>query len=375
MNAKSYVGILVFIVLLLCIIQVYQRAEITDLTLDRNYVTSSIKKEGQKDSNVSKLKQISVLKVWKDSTASKDGGVIEDSYQKHLMSRLTDSYSTNSPYFDNHLETQRKRHAQLYSACSSMGYESYDSPSKNIWVNDKYKFVYCSIPKVACTSWKSILLVLDGVADSTDQFSQRTINSKSGRWMKQLWKYPIHQQKFILQNYTKFMFSRDPFSRVLSAFRNKLSPNSTFERAKFWQAKIGGHILSRYRSTWQKGDPYDLKFSEFAHFINSGHGFNKHWNLQYRQCRPCDIDYTILGHFETLQEDSEFVLKVIGADKDVSFPSSNHSSPTNSSDESIFTSFYKTLSDKELRDLYQTYAKDYELFNYPLPERLKNTKT
>lgn len=44
--------------------------------------------EGQKDSNVSKLKQISVLKVWKDSTASKDGGVIEDSYQKHLMSRV-----------------------------------------------------------------------------------------------------------------------------------------------------------------------------------------------------------------------------------------------------------------------------------------------
>lgn len=280
-------------------------------------------------------------------------------------------YGTNSAYFDYHLEVQRKRHDQLHKACDAGVHEDhFVSPARNIWVNEKYQFLYCSIPKVACTSWKSVLLVLDGVTSSTDTFSQKTINRRSGKVMKQLWKYPIPEQKHILKTYTKFMFSREPFSRVLSAFRNKLSPNSTFERAQKWQQKLGQNIIKRFRGEKSRADQYDLKFSEFVRFINEEHAFNKHWNLQYKQCRPCDIDYTILGHFETLQEDSEFILKVIGAEGDVSFPSSNHSSPTNSSDEDIFKSFYETLSDQEFRALYKTYARDFEMFGYPLPDRI-----
>ncbi|KYO28346.1 carbohydrate sulfotransferase 14 [Alligator mississippiensis] len=37
---------------------------------------------------------------------------------------------------------------------------------KHILVSDKYRFLYCYVPKVACSNWKRILKVLDGALES-----------------------------------------------------------------------------------------------------------------------------------------------------------------------------------------------------------------
>lgn len=385
MNTKGTLGVLVFILCVICIFHIYQSSELSFSSRG-----NIIEEDGDEDfSSTSVLS--SYDSSYPDQTNEKDSpenslsGLYnehfheqqEEDFYQHLKDRISHLEAPNSLYYQHHLERQRQRHAQLASTCSTMKKQSFSLSDmsrnqKNIWVNDKYKFVYCATPKAACTSWKSVLLVLDGIATSTDQFSQKTINSKSGVWMKQLWRYSDEEQKDIMKTYTKFMFSRNPFSRVLSAFQNKLAPNSTFERALKWQVNLGRKIITRYRNRPQRNKPYDLKFSEFGRYISdpSVHSFNKHWSLQYLQCRPCDLDYTILGHFETLEEDSKFILKVIGAENVVSFPSSNHSSPTNSSNESIFTSNYNTLSFDELKNLYEVYRKDFEMFGYPVPERL-----
>lgn len=39
---------------------------------------------------------------------------------------------------------------------------------KSIYVDDHYRLLYCAVPKVACTNWKRILLILTGKMNTSD---------------------------------------------------------------------------------------------------------------------------------------------------------------------------------------------------------------
>ncbi|XP_033116129.1 carbohydrate sulfotransferase 10-like [Anneissia japonica] len=275
---------------------------------------------------------------------------------------------------------QNERKQTLKKACkkykSKIGkVDVYKHPPWNIAINDEYKLLYCFTPKVASTSWKRLLLVLNGFMNSTDDLPQHVVNRAGMNSFQYLEERSPKDVKYILSSYTKFMFTRNPFSRVLSAFRNKLAPDTNFSQTDIWRDKLGYYLSTLYTNE-TKGDTqtsYNLTFMDFVHFLTDPdqtdhkHWKNPHWGYQYQRCRPCEIEYDVIGKFESLQEDARYIMRIAHIGNVTSFPSSSGSNPTDSSNTRSLHSYYSTLPVSYIQSLYQRYIIDFEMFGYKKP--------
>ncbi|XP_026678380.1 carbohydrate sulfotransferase 11 [Diaphorina citri] len=187
---------------------------------------------------------------------------------------------------------------------------------EHILVDKKHKLLYCYVPKVACTNWKRIFLILVGQINTTDPSSipadvahKLTMNYKLSNFSKD----EIHH---FLESYTKFLFVRHPFERLVSAFHNKLE--QSYSSSKYFQSRFGKHIIKTIRTrptnhSLNHGD--DVTFNEFATFLTKngrGEEMNEHWRPVHHLCQPCKINYDFIGKHETLYEDANLLLREIG---------------------------------------------------------------
>ena len=83
----------------------------------------------------------------------------------------------------------------------------------NIIVNEKFKTLYCYIPKVGCTQWKKVMVQLN--PSESDVWVHDPSNFKF------LADYPQNESEQMMKSYFKFLFVREPFKRVLSAYIDK----------------------------------------------------------------------------------------------------------------------------------------------------------
>ncbi|XP_068107774.1 carbohydrate sulfotransferase 14 [Hyperolius riggenbachi] len=228
---------------------------------------------------------------------------------------------------------------------------------KHIIVNDKYKFLYCYVPKVACSNWKRLLKVLDGHLESVDV--KLKMDHKSDLvFLSDLSVEQINQR---LKNYFKFMFVRDPMERLLSAYRNK------FGEIKEYQQRYGLEIVKRYRKNPEMSKGDDVTFSEFLQYLldEDVEKMNEHWMPIYNLCQPCAVHYDFIGSYERLQEDANAVLEAIHAPAYIQFPERQ--------------AWYKPVTKETLhyflcntprgliRELLPKYILDFSLYAYPLP--------
>ncbi len=272
------------------------------------------------------------------------------------------------------IQTARKQH--LHNMCRNY-YNHTPKPidialhSREMLVIERHKIVMCVTAKVGGKTWKRVLNVLAGISNTTDEDEswRAVINARK---IKRLRTYTPEKINDILQNYTLFMFSRHPLTRTLSAFNNKLSPtaNDYLGRNQFWK-KVGYEIMKTYRP--HKVAPfntttYNLTFHEFVSYLIDQQKFtDSHWIENFEACRPCDIPYTIIGRFETMQEDAKYVLKFTKVDDIVNFPKSEGYDATLSSEFGKLLSAYSQIPADDLNGLFERYKPDYLLFNYSIP--------
>jgi len=125
-----------------------------------------------------------------------------------------------------------------------------------------------------------------------------------------------------------------------------------------------------------RGD--DVKFEEFVQYIlrqaqDGQEHLDNHWRPQYNLCQPCHINYDFIGHYETLRQDAEYVLRQISRlsnNTDVKFPAADLNSRNRNSHEFV-RKFYDNVSSYHLLRLLQMYKRDYELFGYEFPDILQ----
>lgn len=239
-----------------------------------------------------------------------------------------------------------------------------DPDLSNFIVSEKYKLVYCSVPKVACTVWKRILANLQGLNIT------KGVHKKTKGKLQFLNNFSLEKRDKILKTYTKFMFVREPFERLLSAYRDCFwgKFKSTTDYWKDYHKFIRRVLASsgRHNDTY----PGDVTFEQFATYLvlrwRKGELFQEHWREQYSLCNPCRVQFDFIGHYETLAQDALFILRTTNLEDKVHFPEWR---PTDTG--ALMQKYYSTLSLLRIKQLQNIYNKDFEFFGYGYPGPLK----
>ena len=227
----------------------------------------------------------------------------------------------------------------------------------HIIVDEKFKILFCYIPKIACTQWKTVMASLDG--------TETKFWIHDARNFKLLGNYPMEEVDGMLKTYFKFLFVREPFERLLSAYLDKfLSGNPDFHN------NYGREIIKRYRPSGNPGHK-NVTFDEYLNYvINIGKGYwNEHWQTYDKLCHPCGIHYDFIGKFENLEQEAPYVLEISGISRklNISFPEIK---PSRTSSKVPF--YYSQISKERLYKVLQLFGSDTEMFRYDLPQSLHN---
>jgi len=231
-----------------------------------------------------------------------------------------------------------------------------------------------AILQVACTNWKRVFMVLSGVDTAAlgtgDDLSQIPADvAHKPSTLDRLSDYPAGRAAEMLNTYTKFLFVRHPFERLLSAYRNKLEQRHQ-DSSRYFQSRFGRRIVRRYRAnaterSLRHGD--DVTFAEFAEFVADTRDtvFNEHWAPVDRLCRPCAVNYDFIGKHESLFQDSDFLLRHVVGTADVKFPKG----PDSDTSAQLVKYFSPLRHDTVLR-LYGIFHADFKLFDYGVQDIL-----
>ncbi|XP_063969224.1 carbohydrate sulfotransferase 14-like [Lytechinus pictus] len=280
------------------------------------------------------------------------------------------SHRENIDWYTAHMtEIQLERRQRLQKACNNLGYHSSNSSAltadqlrrfSNLMVIPKLKVVYCYVPKVGCTSWKALLLNMSGYL----QYPQNS-HDKARAVFPSLSNFDVEKAREITAGYKSFMFVRNPFTRILSAYRDKI----TLDNGKTWR-----RLLFNWLSV---ADPHEAKlyndasrnftFNHFIRFYLSSSVKNEHWREIDRLCLPCQVNYDFIGKFDHLYEDSSYLISKLTNDSHVELP--HRQKKTNSSDDTTLRQFYSGVPPDLLRQLVmdEGVVKEMALFGFHQP--------
>lgn len=223
-----------------------------------------------------------------------------------------------------------------------------------------YNVSYCAIPKVGTSVWRRIIVNLNGLYPDDDVVPVQ----KQFR----LSQFPLNQIGPILQSHRRFLFVREPFTRLLSAFLDKFE-----KHVQLFEDKYGRKIIKTYRDnpsaeSLKRG--HDVTFAEFIQYRTDPETREKnpHWSLYYDLCHVCDISYDFIGSFENAEIEVPFVIKNV-----IKVNSSKLQDltwrPSGTSD--ILLEYYSQVSKENIRKIYNIYKIDFELFGYSFPGPLE----
>ena len=192
--------------------------------------------------------------------------------------------------------------------------------------------------------------------------------------------FPPSQQKQMLETYFKFTFVREPFERLLSAYKDKF----VHIREEHVDRKIrkfhGREILKNFRadaskSALEKLD--DITFREFIEYLVTK-GSNKstpvmdwHWDNYANICGMCAINYDFIGHYETFDQDLADFKEAAKLSPEVAERFDARASNKSDTASSLL-GYYSQIPIEWIDILGQLFRANFEMFNYDFPGPLKS---
>ena len=212
---------------------------------------------------------------------------------------------------------------------------------------------------------KRIFLVMEGLYPSVEKVIEKKMNREILRLDNK--NFTEEQRVYILKNFYKFIFVRDPFERLVSAYRNKWQDKANIQL----HAHLGKKIIEKYRYNNTKtvitGD--DVSFMEYVRYLidNPPWEVNEHWMPYEDLCRPCNVNYDFIGSIDTLERDVRHVMRQIHANESKYHLVRMRGVPLIKAKHTT-AGFLKELPRKYFDQLLKIYKRDHEFFNYPLPD-------
>ena len=222
-------------------------------------------------------------------------------------------------------------------------------------------FIFAYVPKVACTNWKSMLRYMAGHDDWLDN---KLAHDKMNGGLRYLDLQGPDAALLSRADIKKYTMVRDPYTRVLSAYLNKIE-----QRLPVKSEGEGDHFdkivrdIDAFRRSVLKPDRYpSITFEVFLLWLrDSGSWFTKdeHWAPQVTLLRQPEVEFDIIGRFEDLEEDAPKILKAMGCRQQ--FPSQVELKFTPTGARSKVAKYFNDTTRKMSE---QVFSKDFEIFGY-----------
>lgn len=212
----------------------------------------------------------------------------------------------------------------------------------------KNKYIYVETPKVACSTIK---LTLQRTELEDENFIRRNfedIHNRSYSPLLSLQQIPDFDQLLQNDNYYRFCFVRNPYTRLLSSYLDKIKSIGSNQRTKLIsKSKVVNEVSEK-----------DITFEEFVSLIEKQKPFvmDNHWRQQYYCTYQDSISYDFIGRFESYNEDFDIILDKLGASKYYKRESRHQ---TGSSD--LLKNYY---TEDLLERVYDLYKIDFDKFGY-----------
>ena len=168
----------------------------------------------------------------------------------------------------------------------------------------------------------------------------------------------------MLDSYQTFFFVREPFERLLSAYRDKFVGKTTSlyeEEGKKIVREVRGDSMGN--STSQR--PSFDEFTSYIDRLSDPSMWDIHWRPSHQTCFPCAINYDYVGYFDTIKEDADYILKRLGLDKEVEFPALKSGTPK------LLETHYSQIPLDRIIRLAEIYRVDFEMFGFKYPDSIK----
>jgi hypothetical protein len=173
------------------------------------------------------------------------------------------------------------------------------TPMSNLYYSPKFKYIYVATPKVACSSIKYMLQTAELDRIEHNHLEKYRINEfgysdflmnihDSTKWNLLQPNDTTDIKQFYATSRSAFCFVRNPYTRVLSAFLDKIAANE-------YRRKV--YLGSGYSS------PITLR--SFLEFVDSQDPaqMDDHWRPQLRHLTSFNIEYTQIGCLERFETD------------------------------------------------------------------------
>jgi len=249
---------------------------------------------------------------------------------------------------------------QIGKYCGCVPHGTFDY---SVNISLKFRYVYTETPKAACSSIKSILQKME-LADPN--FYRDNFDDIHKRSFSPLLR-PAQVGDFdrlLNQSMFKFCFSRNPYSRLLSVYLEKICGNKPQKRQVLLHL---GKDTSDMRQ--------DISFDEFVGVVCEQPiaNMDPHWRVQYHQTFQKKIPYDFVGKVEAFPDDLHFVLRKINKDYEPYLADERrHSQNSNARLSEFYNSdLIKKIQRKYAEDfIYFGYEEDIELATKPMQASL-----
>jgi hypothetical protein len=243
-------------------------------------------------------------------------------------------------------------------------------------LSQKYRYLYVETPKVACTTIKAFLQGAEGRVISNQNFDEvherdKSPLSKPDKRPDLLFDLLESDGAF------RFTFVRNPYTRLLSAYLNKIRRKPAEEAIAYRSSRLQqlgqpitgdlallnaqaleSHRRQRLHSLSLPTDS-DISFKEFVESLAQADPatMDAHWRPQTLLTAHAHIDYHFIGRFETFEADLTRVANRLNIEHNLKFKPTPH----------------RTDSDKRANDYYteslrkavaRIYRDDFKMFDY-----------
>eukprot|EP00092_Neocalanus_flemingeri_P028623 GFUD01031082.1.p1 GENE.GFUD01031082.1~~GFUD01031082.1.p1 ORF type:complete len:350 (+),score=63.55 GFUD01031082.1:158-1207(+) len=239
------------------------------------------------------------------------------------------------------------------------------------FINWEHSLVWCNVFKSASTSWMYIFNVLSGYSP---KFLKKTRKIPLTLAREKYPRPSVDQLKEVLKrpNVTSVIIARNPFERLVSAYKDKIFgalPGSFHDKMRRKITQEYRHVnIPRSRKLQPELIP---SFKEFVQYIldeNSKQNTPEmHWAPVYSFCNPCQVNLNLIAKFETLSADTENVLSKIKATENLNVEKKN-SAKDGKSSHKVTKMYLKELGKELYEKLVQLYVIDFDIFGYQVPE-------